>query len=315
MDYFVRIYTNRKDYGLSYEEAAELMNAESGEHKGESAWRKEYAAFHRGRLYERGMNSSDVGARILCISDLHVPFHLPANTFEKYSGMVDILVLNGDITDCQAISKFPKAYRVSPMEELIATRQYCTELIELIKPRKVVVIYGNHDLRFQSYMAKNLDTDILELMPKTSLELLFVDGFTHYDKRRGTKTRYAALADMYDDVEIDYVDNWYTQIGSTIFCHPLAFSSAIMKTSARAVDFFRNEGYIFDSLIMAHTHRVGDYYIGQTAMYEQGCCCDVKAMRYADGKLVPSQKEGYIYFCQDHDGKFIKSSAKLELLN
>lgn len=291
------------------------MNNESGEHKGESAWRKEYAAFHRGRLYERGMAAGDVGTRILTISDPHVPFNLSVKTFAKYCGMVDVLVLNGDITDCQAISKFPKAYRFSPMEELILARQYVIDLANTIKPRKIVVIYGNHDLRFQSYFSKSLDTDLLELMPKTSLELIFVDGFTHYNKLNGTKTKYDALADVFDDIEIDYVDNWFTQIGSTIFCHPLAFSSQIMKTAAKAVDFFRNEGYVFDSLIMAHTHRVGDYYIGNTALYEQGCCCDVKSMHYADGKLIPSQKEGYMYFCQDRDGKFIKSSAKLELLN
>lgn len=311
----MRIYTNRKEYELSYEDAADLMNAESGECKGESAWRKEFAAFNRGRLYERGVRADGVQVRILTISDPHVPFHLPVSTFAKYNGMVDILVINGDVADCQAISKFSKSYRVSPMEELILAREYIVELIEVVHPARVIVTYGNHDLRFQSYMSKSLDTDILELMPKTSLELILVDGFTHYNKRHGTKTKYDALADVLPDVEIEYTDNWYVQIGSTIFCHPLAFSSSMMKTSQRAVDFFRNEGFVFDSLVMAHTHRVGSYLVGNTMMYEQGCCCDTRQLSYADGRLTPSQKEGYIYLCQDADGKLIRDSVKIECLN
>ena len=55
------------------------------------------------------------------------------------------------------------------MEEILIAREYIIELIERIEPRKVVVNYGNHDLRFQNYLAKNLDSDILELMPKTCL--------------------------------------------------------------------------------------------------------------------------------------------------
>lgn len=314
IDYFVRIYDNRRLYGLSTEDAARLMNQESGEVKGESAWRKEYAAFNRGRLYERGGLGCGAKHRILCISDTHVPFQLPADTFAKYRGLVDTLVLNGDIADCQAISKFPKSYRVSPMEELIETRAYVSELIDTICPSRVVATYGNHDVRFQNYFSKNLDTDILELMPKTSLELIFVDGFTHYDKRRGVKTKYEPLKDTITDVEIDYVDNWYTQIGSTIFCHPLAFSSGMMKTAQRAVDYFRNEGEVFDSLVMAHTHRVGEYYMGNTVMYEQGCCCDTSKLNYADGRLTPQGKQGYIYLCQDSTGKLIRDSVRIEFL-
>jgi len=256
-----------------------------------------------------------VHRRILSVSDLHVPFQLPTETFEEYVGKVDILQLNGDITDCQAISKFPKAYRISPMEEIIKTREYLIDLITYISPKKVVVTFGNHDIRFQSYLSKNLDTDLLELMPKTSLELIIVDGFNHYDKRKGTKIHYSPLCEVIDGVEIDYVDNWHCQIGDTIFCHPFAFSSGMMKTAEKAMQWFRNEGYRFENLVMSHTHRVGKYVVGNTTLYEQGCCCDTKAMNYSDGRLVNSQKEGFLYLCQDYDGKVIKDKTQLVCLN
>jgi len=314
-DYFVRLFKNKTVYDLNCEDIAQLLNDERGVDFGESAWRKEYAAFNRGMNYAYKLKTNNIKERILSISDLHVPFQKPVETFSKYIGVTDTLMLNGDIGDCQAISKFPKSYRISPMEELIETRKYLIDLIEYIKPARVVITYGNHDIRFQSYFAKSLDSDLLELMPKTSLELIFVDGFNHYNKRERTKIHYDPLCEVLDNVEIDYTGNWFCQIGKTIFCHPIAFSSGILKTAEKAVEYFRNEGYIFTSLVMAHTHRLGEYPVGNTVMYEQGCCCETKNMHYSDGRLTPSQKEGYIYICQDKDGNLLRENTCLECLN
>lgn len=265
--------------------------------------------------YDNYLKNDGVVTRILSISDSHVPFHLPIETFKDFIGMVDVLQLNGDIIDMQAISKFPKSYRVSVMEEIIQGRQYIIDLIEYIKPKKVSINYGNHELRFQNYLSKNLDSDILELMPKTALELILHDGFNHYNKRNKTKVWYEPLVKVFNDVEIEYTENWYSQIGQTIFCHPSAFSSGILKTAEKAMNWFRNEGYIFTSLVMAHTHRVGDYKIGNTMIYEQGATCDTKKQHYSDGRLFNSQKEGFIYVCQDDNGKIIDSKTQLVCLN
>ena len=283
-------------------------------YRDESSYRKKYNV---AKLFYNNVfcDDSSVFRTILSISDLHVPFQKPIETFSDYVGKVDILQLNGDIGDCQAISRFSKTYRVSPMEELIKTRQYIIELINYLNPKKVVINYGNHDLRFQNYFAKNLDTDLLELMPKTSLELIFVDGFTHYNKQQMTKVKYEPLKDVMTDCEIEYVDNWYCQIGKTIFCHPCAYSSAMMKTAENAMTYFRNESYDFTSLIMAHTHKVGEYHVGNTTLYEQGCCCDTSKMNYSDGKLYKSQKEGFIFISQDKNGNIISDKTKLVCLN
>lgn len=291
------------------------MNFENGNCYSESTYRKYFKAFNEGRLYEKQKDDNFAKTRILSISDTHVPFQLPVETFKDYVGCVDILQLNGDLSDCQAISKFSKSYRVSPMEELIATRQYLIDLINFIQPKKVIVTYGNHDVRFQSYFNKSLDTDLLELMPKTSLELIFVDGFKHYNKREGTKIDYRPLIEIIDDVEIEYTDNWFCQIGQTIFAHPIAFSQGILKTSERALQYFRNEGYDFTSIILGHTHRIGEFTIGNTTIYEQGACCKTKENNYGDGKLTMSQKEGFMYIAQDSNGKIIKDKTKLVVLN
>jgi len=261
------------------------------------------------------LKNNGVATRILSISDAHVPFNLPITIFKDYINKVDILQLNGDILDMQSISKFPKSYRVSVMEEIILGRQYIIDLIEYIKPNKVSVNFGNHELRFQSYLSKNLDSDLLELMPKTALDLIFIDGFNHYDKRNKTKTWYEPLNKVFTDIEVEYTENWYSQIGQTIFCHPSAFSTGILKTAEKAMQWFRNEGYIFTSLIMAHTHRVGDFKIGNTLIFEQGAVCDVDKQHYSDGRLTTSQKEGFIYLCQDNNGQIIDNKTQLIRLN
>ena len=318
-DYFVRLFETKGETGLTCEQIADLLNPISPYGPcGESKWRKSFKDFQRGRLYERNKLERGVARRILCVSDLHVPYQLPIDTFRDYAnGVVDDLIVNGDVCDFSAISKFPKVYRSSPMDEIIKARVYLIKLIEYIKPKRVIINYGNHDIRFQSYLAKTLDSDIIELMPQTELDLICNDGFHHYSAELRTNVWYEPLAEVFadDGIEILYSGNWYCSVGKTLFCHPLAFKGGPMKTSQDAVTFFRNDGHIFDTLVMGHTHRTGSYTIGNTIMYEEGACCDTSRMHYADGKLMLGQKEGFLYLCQDADGSVMREQSKLVYLN
>lgn len=301
-DYFVRLFENKDAYKLTCTDIANLLNQVNGQNKGECAYRKQFKNFQRGRMYERRKNSAAY-RRILSISDLHIPFQKPVSVFSKYAGKIDILQINGDVMDNAAISKFSKAFRSSVMDDIIEARNYLIELITLLSPSKVVILYGNHDLRFENYLAKNLNSDLIELMPKTPIELIVNGGFTRYDKLTRSKTWYEPLRNIFPDIEIEYNDSWHCQIGETIFCHPLAYSSGIMKTSEKAMLYFRNEGYKFTSLVMGHIHRIGYSYIGNTQIFEQGACCNTSLMQYNDGKLVNSQKEGYLYLEQSAAGE------------
>lgn len=314
-DYFVRLFENKALYKLDCNKIAELLNHENGHNYESSCYRKEWQSFNRGRIYERELIERGVKTRILCISDIHFPFAKPIKTFCDYVGRVDILLLNGDILDCAAISKFTKMYRTSPIEEMIGARQYLIDLIEYIQPKQVIATYGNHDSRLGAYLAKNLDTDIQELLPETALDYLFVDGFTHYDRKLRTKTHYDPICEVFEDIKVEYVGNWHCQVGDVIFCHPKAFASNPMKTAEKAMYFFRNEGKQFKALVMAHTHRVGDYKIGNTKIYEQGAACETDKMNYNDGMLINSQKQGFAYICLDKDGNNMEDKTKVVGLN
>lgn len=255
-----------------------------------------------------------VATKILSISDLHIPFQLDYTLLKDYRN-VDILQINGDIVDCQALSKFSKQYRISPMEEIIQGRQYLIDLIEYIHPKKVVCNYGNHDKRFAAYFAKNLDSDILELMPDTSLELIFVDGFRHYDKRSKSKVWYEPLCNVFEDIEIEYVDDWKSKIGKTIFAHPLAYRSGMLATADKAKDYLQDTiKEPFDCVVMAHTHKVGYSKKGYIKLFEQGAFADVNKMDYVDGRLMAPQQSGFAYICQDEEGNLLHEKSRVVVL-
>ncbi|MDD3107072.1 MAG: metallophosphoesterase, partial [Bacilli bacterium] len=135
------------------------------------------------------------------------------------------------------------------------------------------------------------------------------------DHSSHSKVWYDSLREIFPDKKFYYDGGWFVQIGDTIFCHPTAFKSGILATAEKAMYWFRNEGYMFKNLVMSHTHRSGEYVIGNTTIIEQGTCSDVVRNNYRDGMLVNEQKEGFVYLCQDDSGKTIAEMTQRVVLN
>lgn len=266
--------------------------------------------------HEYAHDDSSVSERILCISDTHIPFQLPVSTWKDYAGRVDTLVLNGDIQDCQSISKFPKQYRIPFVEELVTTRQFIIELVEMVRPKKVYVVKGNHEARLARYLSERLNEDVLNVMPDTPLDLMINDGFKNRERRFKTEVWYEPLREVFKEegIHIEHTGNWYLKLGKTIFVHPLAYSDTMLKTSEKAMQYFLRVDRDFSTLVMAHTHKLGSYTQGGIQLYEQGCCCNTEKLNYGDGRLtIPAQK-GFIYLCHDKSGTEIKSKTELVAL-
>ena len=313
-DYRIRLCENKDAYKITYCQIANLLNAETGNNYDESAYRKEYVAFNRGREYEREHSTEYVAKRILAISDLHIPYHYPVDIFSAYVGNVDVIVLNGDVMDCQSISLFPKKYRINLIDEMVEARQYIIDLIELVKPKKVIVLKGNHEYRMLRYLSERLNEDLMNLMPDSPMDLIINDGFKNNDRFKHVELYYPPLRDLFNPqgVEIVYNGDWNCNIGNVVFAHPLAYSSAMMKTAEKALNFFARSGYRkMTAIIMAHTHKVGFYKLGDVKMYEQGCCCNLDMLDYADGKLTDPQQNGYMYICLNKNGDIIEDKTRL----
>lgn len=311
-DHMIRLFTDGKNNGLSCTDIAFYLNQDRNQNYNESTYRKYWKAFNAGMEYVnfRRCNTNSC-TKILCLSDFHFPYNLPIETFYEYSGNVDILVLNGDVIDQKEISRFARNYRNSPMDEIIGCRMFLIQLIEFLQPKRVVVITGNHESRFERYFSKNLDTDLIELMPKSPMEFICEDGFHHYNKEQKIKVWYEPLRDVFQSTIIDYVNNWYAKVGKTIFAHPLSYSSGMLKTTEKAVNYFYRVENNFDTIVMAHTHKLGSYIQGNVYMFEQGACCKVEDMNYADGKLTYPQQKGCLYLCQKDDGSLAYDKTKL----
>ncbi|MDD3041128.1 metallophosphoesterase [Bacteroides sp.] len=291
------------------------MNNEFHTDFGESKFRKQWTYFNDGRMYEKELRKQNVHKWILSISDLHVPYQLPIDTFVEYSGKIDTLVLNGDILDCQALSKFNKVYRDSPMDEIIQARQYLIDLIDMLMPNEIYVTVGNHDVRMQAYLSKALDSDLLELMPMTALDLIVEDGMRRYDKRSKAKIWYDPLIKVFPDIKFHFDGGWSCKVGKSWFCHPMAFSSGNLKTAERAMEYFlKSDDEPFDSLILAHTHRTGDLKKGRITIFEQGACCRTEKMDYTDGRLTDPQQKGFILVAQDKEGNLLYDATKRIIL-
>ena len=249
--------------------------------------------------------------RILCISDMHIPFNRDIKEFFKYKGKVDTLVLNGDIIDNYSMSSFTKMYRLSLVEELIRARELLIELIEEIQPKKVTVVTGNHEIRLGKKIADKIGSDLLDLMPRDALAFLFDTGFNYYDRIKKCKTVYTPI-DEEVDCEVNYVGNFWTKEGKTIFVHPQAFRGTTLGTVGKAYDYFTAIGEDFQSIIMANTHKLGMYVMNDKYLYEQGTCANLNHMDYQDLKLPKSsQVNGYMYIIQDKDGNLIYDKTKL----
>jgi predicted phosphodiesterase len=258
-------------------------------------------------------NNSMVDNRILSISDLHIPFNLSIDTFKSYIGKVDTLVLNGDIEDCQSTSRFSKKYRIDVDKEMVLTRDFIIELINMIQPKKVIIVKGNHEYRMGRYLSDRLNEDLMSIMPDSPMDLIINEGFKVRDRINKTETWYSPISEVFKEknIEVSYTGEWWRKVGNTIFAHPLSYSSGMLKTTEKAIEHFLRKDRSFNAIVLGHTHKLGSYIQGNIKMYEQGCCCDLNKLDYNDGYLTLPAQNGFIYICQDINGDIIPEMVNL----
>jgi predicted phosphodiesterase len=96
-------------------------------------------------------------AKVLLIHDVHIPYHEtePLITALKYGKdrKPDIVLLNGDVIDCHAVSFWQKDPRQRDFPgELRDTRTFLETIRAEFPKARIVYKWGNHEERWESYM-------------------------------------------------------------------------------------------------------------------------------------------------------------------
>lgn len=124
-------------------------------------------------------------ARILVVSDIHVPFHDPgaivsAIEYGKDQGGITHVVVNGDLLDAYHLSTFEKDPRERRFREEL---DHGVEVVRLFANEfdsaRVVLKLGNHEARFDRYLQRHVpeiaDLDDFSLVSILSSRLPRVD--------------------------------------------------------------------------------------------------------------------------------------------
>lgn len=119
------------------------------------------------------------GTNILFLSDTHFPRHSKEALLKalRYgiNNQVDTIYLNGDIMDCDRISRYKTGRTVpSIFEEIETTKKFLTKLRELFPNANIYYKEGNHEKRYVDYIENNAP-ELAEIM-LTLVERLDLDN-------------------------------------------------------------------------------------------------------------------------------------------
>lgn len=238
--------------------------------------------------------------KILCLSDFHFPFvnrdELLAilETHKDSSGVV----LNGDLFDQYIYSTFPKAHRISALDEYRAIFAF----VDMVRQKFpwVVITQGNHDVRASRALAD-------ARLPPEGTQIFradFLARIVNGERLDATGRLIEKL--KFDNVLYDQKDSFYAKIGKTLFIHPhnrqsgLAGQAAKFQQSKFQHIYTRDE---VDCLVLGHTHHVFKGVIDGQLLIEQGCIANYLSYGWgARSEYKVNTSRGYAVIFQDKDG-------------
>lgn len=223
--------------------------------------------------------------QLFLISDLHVPFtdEVKLERAMDLNSGADICVVAGDLMDLYGCSRHRKRTSIPHEVELDNT----VRLIEVLSNRFpwVIILRGNHDERAIKKVRDVLPADLLYLVDNEPLDLL-TRPFRN----------------------VQYIDNWYIQIGDAIIGHQERSSIIEGKPAIYMMEWFLDKAWATrlkldptpKVFVTAHTHQI-------SAMYPRDgikvfeCGCMTKTMEYtqdATAFMRPPQN-GFVTLVQN----------------
>ena len=202
---------------------------------------------------------SDRAQKVLMISDVHVPHHdMQALTAVIKRGKEikpDTLLINGDFMDCHMLSRFEKDPGARKFkDEIIMVRQLLDKLCNEISPDRVVYKQGNHEERYDKYMAQRAP------------ELLEID---HY--------RFDNVLCL-PDMDIDWVDEKRViHAGKLSIVHGHEYVKAVLSPVNPARSYYMKAKA---PIVVGHHHQTSEHTEPTIkdeiiTAWSMGCLCDL----------------------------------------
>jgi len=220
------------------------------------------------KLRGRGLLSSPVEAegifsgesvtkKLFVYGDLHIPYQDDQAVDIMFELLAiyqpDIVVVNGDLLDCDEISVFAKVDPEHPSltEELGAGEDHLRRLRKIVSKARIIFIEGNHERRLPTYISVRAPA----LLPVSTLR---IDSLLN-------------LAELDIEFVPSKTKGICIDLGKILVGHWHRYSKHSAYTAKMLVE------ELGKSLIQGHTHRLGAYYKTnadhEIVGFEGGCLC------------------------------------------
>ena len=233
--------------------------------------------------------------KILCISDLHVPFcrlDLLGQVLSE-EGDADLCVINGDVSDGYAISRFIKYEHHPYLDELQASKAVL-EKIAAVFPQ-VILIDGNHD-------GPRLEKQLRTLLPIDLIQAVeFLAGGVLSPIHALAKTQHITIASWKAH---DREMGWLHVEGDAIFTHAEKFYSVPGRCTQEVLKWLDRYQSTLGLprarlVVQGHTHQLSWVPVdGDRLAVESGCLCEVPGYALSAKLGGLPQTPGYVTFTQ-----------------
>jgi len=217
--------------------------------------------------------------RNLILSDLHIPFH-DSDAIQcavKYgkSRNPDAVIINGDLSDFYAISKFDRdPTKAGLRKNIIATRHFLGWLKEKFPKSRIIFKLGNHDEWWEKYLWRKAPE--LVGLPSVTLEHTLTADFSKDENAVDTD-----ISDMFGDA-IDGIEFVGDQRRIMLGQLPVLHGHELPKGMVNPVSFARGMFLrATNHLLCGHSHQVGTH-TEKTIMdkmivtFSTGCLCGLR---------------------------------------
>lgn len=281
-DFKVRLYQNRKKYGLDWANVRDIL----GKNLNPDTVRKSSVGYLEAY---KDITERKFDKNVMFLNDIHLPFERKdvIEIIKKHAHEITHLFIGGDLLDCYDVSTFPHDNSLSIVDELKYAHKWLTEVRNILgNDIPIYLIEGNHEVRFEKIVLKD---KVLQNFINPKILQMFEDGFSLFIGNK--KENFNAIKNLH------YVDSWFANIDNKIiYCHPIDFSAVDGKMCEKVSEFFLNREEIADVYVFGHTHKYCQQTVSRrqnSYVVENGCLC--KPMKYSNTGKLGYTKQHYCY--------------------